>query len=216
MGRGFIFAVALLLAPATLAQATPDAYDDVMAYNAKAEEAYAQGDYYAARGENDNACYFYKEASSEWHNGMWAAVGISRDVYSDDTAIKVIDLLTANKQVADDSAHRVCGRPNDPSMASSASADVPVDYDPKDDVRLELQAMVKSGTKSGNAAYDLYEAGDYAGSCAEAKLAATALTTASQAIRNDPELNNSFANVEQLHIDARDIVELRDTVYCAN
>ena len=215
MGRGFIFAVTLMLLPVTLVQATPNAYDDVRELDAKAQQAFAEANYYAGRGENDNACYFYKKAASGWQDGMWAAVGISRDLYSGDKAKRAIDLMGENKELADERAGTVCGKPNDPSMASSPAADVQVDYDPKEDVMLDLQALVKSGSKSGNAAYDLYEAGDYAGACTEAKLAAEAFTTASRAINEDPELGYAFANVEQLHIDAHDMVELRDTVYCA-
>ncbi|MEQ1499676.1 MAG: hypothetical protein ABL914_13550, partial [Novosphingobium sp.] len=81
--------------------------------------------------------------------------------------------------------------------------------------RNSLEQDALQGETKGKEAKRLYEAGDFPGSCAAARLAVDAYARMTSALRSDPTLRSAFNDPDAVFENAKVIADYRDRFYCA-
>lgn len=156
----------------------------------------------------------YRMASDQWDEGNRAAACSTIRVAADELA-RITSAMRANPElegafgnpaqvyhnaqvVADDRDNTFCNK----AAATGAQ-------------RNSLEQDALQGQTKGEEAKRLYEAGDFPGSCAAARLSVDAYARLISALRSDPALRSAFNDPEAVFENAKVIADYRDRFYCA-
>lgn len=200
------------------ALASSDIEDNIRALDGEARQHFRNGQSYQESGDFSSACSSYRSANAAWNKAMWQVPGLARDPhYNNDNADAALKVMQAGMNEAKANAAAVCGKTSESVSRSSGSSQSgsEQDYDPDHDAKRAVQATVTLGASYAKAAFDKYEAEDFAGACASSRQAAEAFASASRALKGNDNLASAFGNVSQVYENAKQSVLDRDEFYCA-
>jgi hypothetical protein len=212
---GVITAIALVTSTTASAQSS---MDGVRRWETEADEAHRIADGSARWFNYAEACRGYAKAIELYTRAINALPsGLIRTDADAEYLRGVRDDIARKAYSADAAAQAVCGRPDGPppsnsnSPSSSTSAGV-VDYDFQ---KAELQRVAAQSAKHNDDAVRRFEAKDFVGACASARLAAEGFDQVAREMKANAVLESAFANPAQLYANAEQAALDRDKFYCA-
>ena len=168
-------------------------------------------------GDNESACRGFRNAEGLYRNAISALW--SYPMTSDENRDFIKQTASDLQKRADAArllAQDTCGQPNVVRSSASSSPSNDGGTDRSSGTTMEdLQQAQLRAKRQYLEADRLYEAHDYAGSCASARQSAESFAWIIAAIKANRSLGGAFANVDQVYANAQVASESRDETYCA-
>ena len=163
--------------------------------------------------QNQTACRRYGNATGLFENAICALLSVPMATEDERENLKgAADQLQQRVDLAKENAKAVCNLRDRPTLvdAASSSNDGETNFTAQED----LQQTATRAKIQYAEAIRLYEARDFAGSCASARLSAASFARVVTALKANPALEAAFGNVDQLYAIAALATEDRDSFYC--
>ena len=204
----------LFAALAVLSDATPAAAQDTDALAQRAAEAFNEGVDASHAGQFSIACRQYGNAATLFENTIMSLMGQSMATEEDRDYLKgYVDRLQAHADSAKEEAKYACSRGDSPPSSSAQSSSAQ-SYDDLDSQMQDLQALATAAKRQYHEASRLYEARDFAGSCASSRQAADSFGRVAAALKGNSALESAFANPAQIYANAQSAAADRDDFFC--
>ena len=154
----------------------------------------------------------YRMANDQWDEGKRAAACSTIRAAADELA-RITSAMRANPELEGAFGNpaqiyqnaKVLAETRDKTFCNSVSGAQ----------RNSLEQDAVQGGAKAKEAKRLYEAGDFPGSCAAARLSVDAYARMTSALRSDPALRSAFDDPEAVFENAKVITDYRDRFYCA-
>lgn len=206
-----------VLALAALLGANPAWANPVSDLDARAAAEYNRGLDARDAGQNVAACQHFQNAAVLYENSIYAMMSHSMRTDEDRETIQ----SAANQQQSQANgakarAKEVCGRPDGPALTSSSASSSSNDVDWNAEKKLELQRTSNLAHSQYADAMRQYEAGDFAGACASAKLSAKTFTAVTKTMTDNPALKSAFGNPDVIFANAAQALTDQDGYFCVS
>lgn len=202
-----------LIAAALLLGAQPVLANDPVSLERDAMSEFNAGVDAENDGQNQTACRRYRNAAGLFNNAIYALLSYPMGTEDERDNVKgAANQLQSRVDLAKERANGVCGLSDGPSRGASSAA---VSDDGADTASLEeLQQAQTLARRQYDEASRKYEAHDFAGACASARLSADGFARIIAAMKADGSLEAAFGNPAQVYANAAQAIEDRDTFFC--
>lgn len=198
-----------------LLSSAPAAAQDTDTLAARATEAYNDAVDAGKSGRYDSACRGFGNAAILYENAINSLFSHSMATEEDrDTIKQYANQLQANADDSKKAAKAACYLRDNPAPASESVSAAP-SYDDLDSQKKDLQQTADLAMRQYAEASRLYQADDFAGACASARLSAASFGRVVDAMKANRSLESAFANAQQIYGNAQQAAIDRDEFYCS-